>query len=79
MNTVFGPLNADSCVYFYAMSVFFGFLTLFIAVSAVLFGLTNFKKFTKEYLVHTFFALVNTTFAYFVYRLLNTMCVRSLS
>ncbi len=79
MNTAFGPLKVDACVYFYALSVFFGFLTLFIAVSALLFGLTNFKKLNRGYVLQTFFALINTTFAYFVYRLLNTMCTRSLA
>lgn len=79
MHTMFGPLNVDACMYFYVISVFFGFISIFIALSAVIFAVTNYSKLNRVYVMQTFFALFNTTFAYFMYRLFNTMCTKSLA
>ncbi len=76
LESYFGPLDKKYCVYFYMLSVFFGFIfitTLFLIIFTIIF---YHKK--MNIIVQLIFMLINSFIAYFVNRLLNTMCNRSL-
>lgn len=78
MNNYFGPLSRDYCVYFYAMSIFFGFAFVFSLISMIIFFVTNYKKVNMMFIFNGLMVLLNTFLAYFVNRLLNTMCTKSI-
>ena len=79
MTNYFGPLDKGACVYFLIISVIF-FITLVLVLGSELlyvfqhFKQLNFRMFTNGVLV-----LFNIFIAYFVNRLLYTMCSKSLA
>ncbi len=77
MNTYFGPLGEEYCVYFYALSIFFGITFVLSVISVVTYMVTHINKIDMKMLIHTFFLLINSFLAYLVNRLLHTMCVKS--
>ena len=78
MDKYFGPLSRDYCIYFYAMSIFFGVVFVFSLLSSIIFIFINYKKVTLMFIVNALMVLINTFLAYFVNRLLNTMCTKSI-
>ena len=77
MTTYFGPLSREYCTYFYLMSIiFFVFFILSIigVVSAVV---MKGKKIDFMFILNSSMLILNTLLAYFVNRLLNTMCTGS--
>ena len=78
MNKYFGPLPREYCVYFYALSVFFGFTFLFSLISMLYFVLMHMKRVNMTFIVNSSFMILNTFLAYLVNRLLHTMCVKSI-
>jgi hypothetical protein len=78
MNTYFGPLGKDWCVYFLILSIFFLFIFVTGAISAVLLGLKNYKKLDFMLILHSAALLGNSLLAYYVNRLLYTMCLNSI-
>ena len=78
MNTYFGPLPREYCVYFYFLSIIFGFMFVFGAVLTVYFMVTKFKKVNLMFVSNALLVLANTFLAYISNRLLHTMCVRSI-
>ncbi len=77
VNTYFGPLNESWCVYFQILSMFFLFMFVTSAISAVFLGLKNYKKLNFMIVLHAVALLCNTLLAYYVNRLLHTMCLNS--
>ena len=77
MNTYFGPLNKEWCIYFQILSMFFLFMFVTSAISVVILGVKNFKKLDFMLVLHAIALLGNTLLAYFVNRLLHTMCLNS--
>lgn len=78
MNTYFGPLGEEYCVYFYALSIFFGIAFVLSVISIVTYMFTHVNKINMNFLIHTFFLLLNSFLAYLVNRLLHTMCMKSI-
>ena len=78
MNTYFGPLPREYCVYFYILSIIFGFLFATSIVSTAYFMIMHYKKVNMMFIINAFLAIFNTFLAYLVNRLLNTMCVKSI-
>lgn len=78
MNTYFGPLGEEYCIYFYALSIFFGIAFVLSVISVVVYMFTNVNKINMNFLIHTFFLLLNSFLAYLVNRLLHTMCMKSI-
>ena len=78
IKTYFGPLSKDWCVYFQILSMFFLFIFVTSAISAVVLGLKNYKKLNFMIVLHAVALLGNTLLAYFVNRLLHTMCMNSI-
>ena len=78
MNNYFGPLSNDSCLYFYIVSVFCGFSFVLVLISTILYVIMNFNKVNRVYLSNASMGSGNLFLAYFVNRLLHTMCVRTM-
>jgi len=77
MNTYFGPLGQEYCIYFYALSIFFGIAFVLSVISVITYMITHINKIDMKMLIHTFFLLINSFLAYLVNRLLHTMCMKS--
>jgi len=77
MNTYFGPLPREYCVYFYILSIIFGFLFATSIVSVTYFMIMHYKKINMMFVVNAFLAIFNTFLGYIANRLLHTMCVKS--
>lgn len=78
LNQYFGPLPREYCVYFYFLSLFFGLFFLVTLLSIIVLVFTQTRKINTLFIVNSAFVLLNLFLGYFVNRLLNTMCVRSL-
>jgi len=78
LSSYFGPLPKEYCVYFYFLSVFFPLMLAVTLVSIVILFFTQTQKINTLFIVNSMFVLINLFLGYFVNRLLNTMCVRSL-
>jgi len=78
MTTYFGPLDKSSCVYFLFLTIFFFSLLVFALLSEILFLVKNFKQVNMRLMTSGILILFNLFLAYFVNRLLYTMCSKSL-
>lgn len=78
MDKYFGPLPREYCVYFYFLSIIFGFIFVFSVISIASFMIMNFKKVNTMFVVNSLLVLFNTFLAYLANRLLHTMCVKSI-
>uniref|UniRef100_A0A6C0IRJ9 G-protein coupled receptors family 1 profile domain-containing protein n=1 Tax=viral metagenome TaxID=1070528 RepID=A0A6C0IRJ9_9ZZZZ len=78
MDKYFGPLPREYCVYFYALSIFFGFVFVVSLLSFLAVTIVHYKKMNMLTIMNTSMLLVNTFLAYLVNRLLHTMCVKSI-
>jgi|APSaa5957512493_1039668.scaffolds.fasta_scaffold496911_1 hypothetical protein len=77
MDSYFGPLGKEWCLYFYVLSIFF-FVAYILAIIGVIGGFVMKRKKIDALFVANGMALIfNTLLAYFVNRLLNTMCINS--
>lgn len=74
MNSIFGILDVDFCVYYYALMVF-GFIGVVTSLLTLV-GETLFRK--KSDLKNNLFNLAYSGLFYFVSRLLYSMCASSL-
>lgn len=78
MDKYFGPLPREYCVYFYALSVLFGFMFASSVISMIYFMIMHMKRVNMMFIANSFFMILNTFLAYLVNRLLHTMCVKSI-
>ena len=72
MNYLFGPLDEEYCVWFYALSIFWFVYFVLLLVVSIYFGLT--KKTNNFYWINVVAILLGYFFFYFQNRLLHTMC-----
>jgi len=79
MNTFFGPLNKESCLYFYFASIIFGVIFLFIALGIFFYIIRIGNKMDIKIGFNLILMLINAFLVYFVNRLLYSMCSRSLA
>jgi hypothetical protein len=77
MNTVFGQLSGEYCLYFYYLSIFTFFLFLVAVVTGIVKGILN-KENTFGYYFLTIFASLIYLVAYFVNRLMYSVCSKAL-
>jgi hypothetical protein len=76
MNSYFGPLGQEYCVY--ALSIIFGVTFVFSALSIVSFMVLHHKKVDVMFIVNAALVLFNSFLAYLANRLLHTMCVKTI-
>ncbi len=78
MDTYFGPLSKDYCVYFYVLSIISGVTFALSAVSVVSYMVMHFSKINSMFIINSALILFNTFLAYIANRLLHTICVKAL-
>ena len=79
MTTYFGPLDKNSCVYFLILTMLFFALLIFTIIGELIFIVKNFKELDFRIFTSGVLLLFNSFLAYFVNRLLYTMCSKSLA
>ena len=79
MTTYFGPLDKQSCVYFLLLSMIFFAVLIFTILTEIVFIFKNFKKIDFTTVSTGILLIFNSFIAYFVNRLLYTMCSKSLA
>ena len=79
MTNFFGPLDKGACVYFLIISVLFFVSLVILLATEVVYIIKNFGKLNFRSVSSGLIILFNIFIAYFVNRLLYTMCNKSLS
>jgi len=74
----FSPLTSESCIYFLILTIFFFVMIAFALVADVVFIIKNYKILNYRHIQGGVLILFNLFIAYFVNRLLYTMCVKSI-
>jgi hypothetical protein len=76
MNTLFGPLSGEYCLYFYYLSIFSMFLFVLAVVTGLITGLRRNKNF--EFYASVVGASLIYLVTYFVNRLMFSVCSKAL-
>ena len=79
MTTYFGPLDKQSCIYFLFLSMLFFAILIFTIIAEALFIIKRYKELDFRVFTSGVLLLFNVFIAYFVNRLLYTMCSKSLA
>jgi hypothetical protein len=79
MNLFFGALDKRSCLYFYLMSTAALGLVVLIVLYMIYHILTRSKKMNAMMIANFTVVSLHLTVAYFVNRLLHTICIKSLN
>jgi len=78
INKISGSLDKNACNYFFFLTIFFFIILVVSFIAEIFILLRNFKHVTFSNIFHGIFMLFNIFVAYFVNRLLYTMCTKSL-
>lgn len=78
MSNYFGPLSKDYCIYFYLMSIVFFAIMMLGLLGVIVTIAKNPKQVNIMFFINAVMLLMNSVLAYFVNRLLHTMCVNSI-
>ena len=79
MSLYFGPLSKGSCVYFFILSMLFFTALVAVFFMELYYIFKNYKTMNMLMISRGVLILFNLFIAYFVNRLLNTMCSKSLA
>jgi len=78
MAMFFGPLSKQSCVYFLILSMIFFTVLVFTLLADLYFIIKNYKEMNYKFVQGGTLIGFNLFIAYFVNRLMYTMCAKSL-
>lgn len=78
MNLYFGPLNKDSCDYFLVLSIIFFILLVTTIFGQIYIVIKDYKQLNFSVISGGIMMIFNLFIAYFVNRLLYTMCSKTL-
>lgn len=78
MSMFFGPLNKNACFYFLILTILFFIGLILVSVNEIYFIITNLNRLNLKMISYGFIVIFNIFIAYFVNRLLYTMCSKSL-
>ena len=79
VTTFFGPLDKSSCVYFLIISVIFFIGLVILLGNELVYIIKNINNLNLRVVTNGVIIIFNIFIAYFVNRLLYTMCNRSLA
>jgi len=79
INSISGPLDKQSCIYFFAWTMLFFVILIFAFIAEMFILFRDFKHLTRMNIISGMLMLFNIFLAYFVNRLLYTMCNKSLA
>ena len=77
MSNYFGPLGKEYCLYFYLMSIIFFVIMIFAIFGLIFAFIKKRKEVNTMFFINGIMLLTNSILAYFVNRLLHTMCINS--
>ncbi len=77
MNTYFGPLGKEWCLYFLILTILSFFLFVSYVVFIIFAIIKDPKKLNFTFVSHSIFVLLYSLIAYYINRLLHTMCINS--
>jgi len=78
LSNLFGPLHKNSCVYFLIITVIFFVTLVIIVINELFYLLSNINRLKFRMITTTVIVSFNIFIAYFVNRLLYSMCIKSL-
>ena len=78
MNKFFGPLSKDYCMYFYLLSVFYGISCLLGVIGIIAMAVKYRHNVSHKKIAIALASCISLFIGYFNFRLMNTMCQRSL-
>ena len=78
MQNYFSPLDKGACVYFFIITMIFFVLLVIALGTEILYLIKHFKDLNIKIISNGIILLFNIFLAYFVNRLLYSMCVKSL-
>lgn len=78
LERIAGPLDKNSCTYFLITTLLFFFILILTLLGDIFYTILNFKKINMTNFTSGILILFNIFLAYFVNRLLLTMCRKSL-
>jgi hypothetical protein len=78
-NTFFGPLSKDSCLYFLILTALCFVALVLVLSTEIYYIIMHYNKMNFKVFMHGVLILCNIFIAYFVNRLLYTMCSKSLA
>jgi len=76
---LFVLLNKDACIYFYFLSAFFYILLIIALIAGIIFVFKKPAQLNFKIGIHGIILIFNIFLAYFVNRLLYTMCNKTLA
>lgn len=76
--TFFSPLGKESCVYFYILTVLSFAIMLIISIMDLMFVVKHFHKMNTRTLIRSLSMLIQLFLAYFVNRVMYSICVKAL-
>ena len=79
MNMYFGPLDKQSCFYFLFLAMLAFVVLIFTIFGEIIYVIKNYKEINFRTFSNGILLLFNIFIAYFVNRLLYTMCSKSLA
>jgi hypothetical protein len=79
MSTYFGPLDKGSCVYFLFITMFFFGMLIFTLIGEIVFLIKRYNQLNFRVFTSGLLLIFNAFLAYFVNRLLYSMCTKSLA
>jgi hypothetical protein len=79
MTSIYGPLDKSNCVYFLIISIIFFVGLMILLLNEVIYIIKNIGKLNFRSLSSGLIIMFNVFIAYFVNRLLYTMCNKSLA
>ena len=79
INSVSGPLDKQACVYFFFWTMLFFVILIFAFLAEMFVLFRDFKHLTRGNIIGGLLLLFNIFLAYFVNRLLYTMCNKALA
>lgn len=79
MTKFFGPLDKGSCVYFLIIAVIFFVALVILLGNEIIYIIQNIGKLNYRFISNGLIIIFNVFVAYFVNRLLYTMCTKSLA
>jgi hypothetical protein len=74
----FGPLDKSACMYFYFLSIIFFLIMVVVLFREFLYVVKNYEKMNFTKFITGLFLFFNIFLAYFVNRLMYTMCTKSI-
>jgi len=76
--TFFGPLDKNACVYFFILTFFFFIVLVITLITELIFLVKHYKSLNVKMFTQGILISANIFLAYFVNRLMYTMCMKSL-